>query len=268
MQSVLLHAKSSPSHWRSVAFSSHLCGLSRGQGWKVCSSGQNVDLTSHFLQCATSVIHNMTLSFWALFNACHPSAPYVLLKLNVWPRLSPSLQIFLRFALWRSAANVTRSQPSAPFLCISLWDEKQLFSPQGPGHPAFQPTCLHPPALLHSSPFPQVLLLLWHLEAVSYILKFNSVYKGSIRSTFTRLRSLSEPKYFLAGATFLPLQHMPSASEHHPHIYLHRRHLQSSRQRFAVQQEKWAGNRIQTCSSQAHVKTGVVDSCPSKYILL
>lgn len=179
------------------------------------------------------------------------------------PQLSPSLQIFLRFALSRSAANITRSQPSAPFLCISLWDEKQLFSLQGPGYPAFQLTCLHPPALPHPSPFPQVL----HLEAVSYILKFNSVYKSSIRSTFTRLRSLSEPKYFLAGATFLPLQHVPGALEHRSHIYLQGHHLQSSRQRFAVRQEKWAGNRIQTCSSRAHGKTGVVDSCPSKILL-
>lgn len=49
MQPVLLHAKSSPSHWRSIAFSSHLCGLSRGQGWRFFSFGQNVDLTPHFL---------------------------------------------------------------------------------------------------------------------------------------------------------------------------------------------------------------------------
>lgn len=99
MQSVLLHAKSSPSHWRSIGFSSHFCGLSRGQGWRVCSgSGQNVDLTSHFLtqlQCATSVICNMTLKIWALFNACHPSALFVLHKLNVQQQLSPSHHVFL-----------------------------------------------------------------------------------------------------------------------------------------------------------------------------
>lgn len=98
MQSVLLHAKPSPSHWRSTGFSSHFCGLSWGQGWRVRSgSGQNVDLTSHFLtqlQCATSDIWNMMLKIWALFNACRPSALFVLLRFNVQHSPAPQSTFF------------------------------------------------------------------------------------------------------------------------------------------------------------------------------
>lgn len=133
MRSGLLHAKFSPSQWSSTGFPSHFCGLSRSQGWRVCSgSGRNVNLTSHFLtqlQCATSVMHNMTLKIWALFNACRPPAPFVLLKFSAELQLSPSLHISLWFAL---SCSVTRSQPSAPLLCISPWDEKQLLLPAEP----------------------------------------------------------------------------------------------------------------------------------------
>jgi len=55
---------------------------------------------------------------------------------------------FLCFALSCSVTNVTRSQPSASFLCISPWDEKQLLPSRAQDTwPYSQPAYTHPSSL-------------------------------------------------------------------------------------------------------------------------
>lgn len=172
MQSVLLHAKPSPSHWRSTGFSSHFCGLSWGQGWRVRSgSGQNVDLTSHFLtqlQCATSDIWNMMLKICSMPAVHLPYLSYSDSTYSTVQHLSPHFSLVCSLMFCHQCHQIPAFGTIPLHLPVG-W--KATLLPAGPGTPSLSAnlsTPAYPPSL---QPIPQVLLLLWHLGVMSYILK-------------------------------------------------------------------------------------------------
>lgn len=74
------------------------------------------------------------------------SVPFVPLKLNVQPQLSPSHPILSPFWSLCPITSVSRFYPSPSFLRISPWDAKQSLLLQGLGHVALQLTYTHPPS--------------------------------------------------------------------------------------------------------------------------